>query len=209
MKRNSIAGFGLLALLAGLASGGIPARAQNGAAADAYAQRLFAGKVAVKGKSYACFERRYATAHLVRHPAQKVASMRLLVTAELLPEDKALSYSFAMGLPFRDRRGDFSSGGSCGHPVTSQDSAGKLTLGCGVDCDGGGVSLELVNADKSVLLSVDSVAIWDNSKPDEDRTSLDGGTDDRKFRLDRVKLEQCKPLMPPEDDDTTAEPAIM
>jgi hypothetical protein len=213
MKWNSTAGLGALAMLIAVAAGGSFAAAADNVPGDPYAKRIFAGKVADKvadkGKSYACFARRYDAAHLAKHPAQKVTSMRLLVSAELVPEDKALNYTFAMALSFRDRRGDFGSGGSCGHPMASQEAADKLMLGCGVDCDGGGVSLELVNADKSVLLSIDRVAIWDDNKPDEERTSLEGGTDDRKFRLDRVGLDQCKSLIPPEEHDEAEKPATM
>lgn len=209
MNWNSIVSLGALTVLAGLVAGGPFARAASDVPGDAYAKRIFAGKVAHKGKSYACFARRYDAAHLVKHPAQKVTSMHLLVSAELVPEDKALNYTFAMALSFRDRRGDFGSGGSCGHPMASQETADKLMLGCGVDCDGGGVSLELVNADKSVLLSIDRVAIWDDNKPDEERTNLEGGTDDRKFRLDRVRLDQCKSLIPPEEHDEAEKPATI
>jgi hypothetical protein len=209
MKSKSIAGLAALAMLMGVAAGGSFATAANNVPIDSFAKRVFAGKVADKGKSYACFVRRYDAAHLAKHPAQKVTSMRLLVSAELVPEDKALNYTFAMALTFRDRRGNFSSGGSCGHPTASQETADKLVLGCSVDCDGGGVSLELVNADKSVLLSIDRVAIWDDNKPDDERASLEGGTDDRKFRLDRVSLDQCRSLIPPEEHDEAEKPATM
>jgi hypothetical protein len=215
MNCNSIArlgaGRGALALLAALTVGCSLARVGDARAeqqAARYAKRLFAGKVAAKGKSYACFARRYGAAHLAKHPAQKVTVIRLLVSAAMLPEDKALNYSFSFAVKFRDRPGDFNSSGSCGHPAASQESPDKLALSCGVDCDGGGVGLELADAGKSILLSVESVAIWDNGKPDAERTSLEGGADDRLFRLDRVKLEQCKPLMG--DDDKDAEkPATM
>jgi hypothetical protein len=162
---------------------------------NAFATRLFAGKIAIAGKNYTCFARRYDAAHLATHGQQKVKAMKLLVTAEIIPEDKQLNYSFQLGLEFRDRPGKFNTSGSCGHPSAFEESADKLHLGCGVDCDGGGISIEMANADKSTLVRIERVSIWDNGNPDTERTGFDGGADDRVFRLDRVDLEQCRPLM--------------
>lgn len=189
----------LTALTALAVTCGSRARAEDNA--GQYAKRIFAGAPAAKGKSYACFMRRYDAAHLARHPKQKVKSMTLLVSAEMLPEDKQLNYDFQFKVGFRDRKGVFSTDGSCGHPSAFEESPDKLHVGCGVDCDGGGVSVEMVNADKSVMLRLNSVAIWDDSKPDEEeRGSMQGGADDRAFRLDRVKLDACKSMMQSEDD---------
>ncbi|MBI3705876.1 MAG: hypothetical protein HY244_18935 [Rhizobiales bacterium] len=176
------------------------ARAENAGDTDAFAKRMFAGNLASQGKSYACFTRRYDAAHLARHPQQKTTAMKLLVSAETVPEDQALNYSFSLGVKFSDRKGNFDSSGSCGHPTASQDTADKLTLGCGVDCDGGGLSVEMVNADKSVMVRLERLAIWNNDKPDEERTGFNAGADDRAFRLDRVGLDECKSLMPKKDE---------
>jgi len=163
MRRNSIAAIAALAMLAAGVSG---ARAEDNAKLDQYAQRLFAGKIAAKGKSYACFTRRYDVAHLAKHPEQKVTVMRLLVSAETLPEDKQLNYSFQLAIEYRDRKGKFETSGSCGHPSALEQSRDKMHLGCGVDCDGGGISIEMANDDKSTLISIDRVAVWDNTKPE-------------------------------------------
>jgi hypothetical protein len=175
------------------------ARADDGK--DAFAKRIFAGKVAAKGKSYACFARRYDKAHLARHPQQKVTAMTLLVSAELLPEDKALNYAFAMGVKFNDRKGNFNSAGDCGHPTVTQESPDKIALGCGVDCDGGGLAAELVNNDKQLRVSIDSIAIWNSkSKGDvDDRDGFNGGADDHVFLLERTDLDACKSLMDGDD----------
>jgi hypothetical protein len=188
MRYLSMAALTVCAALAG-------ATCARAADTDAFAKRLFAGKIASAGKSYACFMRRYDAAHLATHGQQKVKAMKLLVTAEIVPEDKQLNYSFQLGLEFRDRLGKFNTSGSCGHPSVLEESADKLHLGCGVDCDGGGISIEMANADKSTLVRVEQVAIWDNSNPDAERTGFDGGADDHLFRLDRVDLEQCRPLI--------------
>lgn len=42
---------------------------------------MYAG--APGNKAYACFVRRYDAEHLARHPKQKVAAMKLLISAEV------------------------------------------------------------------------------------------------------------------------------
>jgi hypothetical protein len=162
---------------------------------DGFKQRLFAGKISPK-KSYACFVRRYDAGHLAAHPQQKVSGMKLLVTLEKDPEAEAPQYSFMLGVNFRHKRGNFDSSGSCGNPMVSELSADKLHIGCGVDCDGGGISIEMGKTDKAVLVRLERVRIWQNNKPDEEAShSLDGGADDRVFRLDRADLEDCRVLV--------------
>jgi hypothetical protein len=201
MRLNWIAVFAavLLAVASSVRADDAPDNAQFAR----YAQRLFAGKVAVTGKSYACFTRGYDAAHLTKHPKQKVKAMRLLVSAEMLPEDKQLNYSFQLGVDFRDRKGKFESSGSCGHPSAFQESADKMHLGCGVDCDGGGISIELANGDRSALIRLEQVAIWDVSKQDSERVGFDGGADDRLFRLERTSLDACQPLIDENKDTDT------
>jgi hypothetical protein len=193
MRTGSIAALSMLAAVAAGAS----ARAAD---ADAFAKRMFAGNLATQGKSYVCFVRRYDAAHLKQHREQKITAMKLLVTAELVPEDKALNYSFTLGMKFRDRKGDYQSSGSCGHPMAQEQAPDTLQLGCGVDCDGGGLSVALTNADQSVLVSIEELAIWNNNKPDEERDRFTSGADDKKFLLERVGRDQCKPLMAESQD---------
>jgi hypothetical protein len=161
----------------------------------AFSNRLFAGKVNVS-KSYACFVRRYDAAHLAKHPLQKVSVMKLLVAREKVPEDAAYNYSFRLGVNFRHRTGDFDSSGDCGHFKPDQPNAAALGLGCGVDCDGGGIEVALSNDDKSVIVKLETIRIWRHNKPDEEAShSLKGGADDRVFRLDRASLSDCTALV--------------
>src|SRR5205085_12170169 len=51
----------------------------------AFDKRVFAG--AIGKKASACFVRRYDASHLAQHPKQKVAAMKLLVTAENHPKE--------------------------------------------------------------------------------------------------------------------------
>ena len=184
-----------IAAIATLTTDGLPSRAEDGNRDDGFAKRLFAGNIGQQDKSYACFVRRYDTAHLARHKQQKVSTMKLLVTAEKVPEDETLNYSFRLGVTFRHRPGDFDSSGDCGHAKASEVAGDKAQLGCSVDCDGGGITVEQSGDDKSILVRLDSIRIWRNNQPDEEGFSLSGGADDRVFRLDRAKLDACRWLV--------------
>jgi hypothetical protein len=150
-------------------------------------------------KAYACFVRRYDPDHLARHPLQKVSAMKLLVTAEI-PQDeeikeKITNYSFRLGLKYRHRSGDFDSSGSCNHFVP-EDKGDEIHLGCGVDCDGGGIDVAMSKDDRSAIVRIERMRIWQNSKPDEELSdALVGGADDKVFRLDRVDTSECASLV--------------
>ena len=149
-------------------------------------------------KAYACFVRRYDPDHLARHPRQKVSAMKLLVTAEIPQEEEIkekVTYSFRLGLKYRHRAGDFDSSGSCNHFVP-EDRGHEVHLGCGVDCDGGGIEVAMSKDDKSAIVQVERVRIWQNSKPDEELSdALVGGADDKVFRLDRADTRDCAALV--------------
>ncbi len=90
-----------------------------------YAKRMFSAEVSPKKKSYVCFVRQYDSAHLAQHPAQKVTAMKLLVTAEIVPEDSGLNYGFRLGVKLKGKSGEFSSGGECGHVKVSEGADGE------------------------------------------------------------------------------------
>ncbi|MCA1426536.1 MULTISPECIES: hypothetical protein [unclassified Bradyrhizobium] len=146
-------------------------------------------------KAYACFVRRYDADHLARHPKQKVAAMKLLVSAEYDKEDKELHHSFRLGFRYRHRSGDFDSSGSCNHAVFTRSGDG-VRLGCGVDCDGGGIGVALSRDDRSAIVRLERVRVWQNNKPDDDAEhSLTAGADDKIFRLDRADNRECASLV--------------
>ena len=137
-------------------------REASKAEAGTFNARMYAG--APGNKAYACFVRRYDAEHLARHPKQKVASMKLLISAEMDTEDKQLHNSFR--------------------------------LGCGVDCEGGGIGVALSKDDKSAIVRLARVRVWQNNKPDEDaELSLVAGADDGIFRLDRTDNKECASLV--------------
>jgi hypothetical protein len=193
MKRRSLAVLAASVLLA--AATGSSARAEEPKKGLEFAKRAFAVDVSKQKKSYACFVRKYDAAHLAQHPLQKVSAMTLLLGAEVDPEDQSLGYSFRLGVKFRNRPGDFDSSGSCGHADVTEDSKGKEQMSCGVDCDGGGIAVEMGKTDGAVLVRLESIRIWRNNKPDDEGLNLSGGADDRVFRLDRVPVEMCRSLV--------------
>lgn len=160
--------------------------------ADTFNARMYAG--APGNTAYACFVRRYDAEHLALHPKQKVASMKLLVSAETDPEDKQLHNSFRLGFRYRHRSGDFDTSGFCHHTVLTKDG-NEVRLGCGVDCEGGGIGVALKD-DKSAIVRLASVRVWLHNKPDEDaERSLVAGSDDGIFRLDRADNSECAALV--------------
>ncbi|HWG06726.1 MAG TPA: hypothetical protein VG271_17095 [Beijerinckiaceae bacterium] len=168
----------------------------------AFAKRMFASDA--KPKNYACFVRRYDAEHMAQHPLQKVTAMRLLITAEKMPDDKVLEYSFRLGVNFRDRPGDFDSSGECGHAPMVVDPSNLdaptapsgIDFSCSVDCDGGGMTVNLANKDASVIMKLDRIRIWKGKDPDEAAVSaLQAGADDKVFRLDRTSVGECTSLV--------------
>jgi hypothetical protein len=128
--------------------------------------------------TYACFVRRYDASHVAQHPKQKVSAMKLLVTAEDAPEDKAVNYSFRLGFKYRHRTGNFDSSGYCG-----------------VDCEGGGIEVAMKD-DKSALIRLERIRIWERNKPDDDASNdLVASADDKIFRVDRADLHECSELV--------------
>ncbi|WP_234680145.1 HMG-box domain-containing protein [Bradyrhizobium monzae] len=168
-------------------------REANKTETETFNARIYAG---TPGKTaYACFVRRYDAEHLARHPNQKVAAMKLLVSAEIDSEEKQLHNSFRLGFRYRHRSGDFDSSGSCHHVVLTKD-AGEVRLGCGVDCEGGGIGVALSKDDKSAIVRLASVRVWLHNKPDDEaERSLVAGQDDGIFRLDRADSSECAALV--------------
>jgi len=167
-------------------------REASKAEAETFNARMYAGPPG--SKAYACFVRRYDAAHLARHPKQKVASMKLLVSGETYEADMQLHNSFRIGFQYRHRSGDFDSSGSCHHTVLTKDGS-EVRLGCGVDCEGGGLGIALSKDDKSAIVRLESIRIWLHNKATEaDDRALVAGSDDGIFRLERTDNSECAAL---------------
>ena len=159
---------------------------------DNFNARMYAGPAG--SKAYACFVRRYDANHLAQHPKQKVSAMKLLVTAENPPEEKITNYSFRIGVKYRHRSGNFDSSGYCNH-VNAEDKGNEIRFGCGVDCDGGGIAIAMKD-DKSAVIQLERIRIWERNKPDDDASNdLVAGADDKIFRVDRAELREYAELV--------------
>jgi hypothetical protein len=185
-----------LAVVATLAAAApLPARAQDDgldpAKAAAFDKRVFGAPLGQKAS--ACFVRRYDARHLAQHPKQKVAAMKLLVTAET-PPGEPTNYAFHAGVQFRDRPGHFDGGTSCGH-LLNEDGGHEITFSCSVECGDGGLEIALSKDDKSAIVRLTAIAIWNRKTPDGDIESLQGGADDKVFRVDRVDSKECAELL--------------
>lgn len=179
-----------------LASVAVAAPRQDAKLAD-FAQRMFATK-SFDQKTSACFVRTYDAAHLARHRRQTVTAMKMLVSAEKLDDDGQLSYSYELGMNFRDRQGDYLSSFECGHARASDQKRGSVDVRChGDGCEGGdGVVVALAPDSKALMVKIDSVSLRNASKPkdSDDYFAFEGSTGNHVFRLERVDLEKCKSL---------------
>src|SRR6266446_5301205 len=187
MKRTWIVIMAVAAMAAASASVG-PAQEDgiDKAKAEAFDVRMFVKPP--EKKAYACFVRRYDPDHLARHPKQKVSAMKLLVTAEIPSDENTTNYSFRLGVKYRHRSGDFDSSGFCSH-VVAEDAGNETRFG-------GGIGVALSKDDKSAIIRLERVRIWQNNKPDEEAgDSLVAGADDKIFRLDRIDTRECASLV--------------
>jgi len=72
----------------------------------------------------------------------------------------------------------------------------EIRLGCGVDCEGGGIGVAMSQDGKSALIRLDRIRIWERSKADDDASDdLVAGADDKIFRVDRADLRECAELV--------------
>jgi hypothetical protein len=190
MKTLAIAAVAL-ACAAGAAAAE-PAAAEK----SAFAARLFAAPAEALGAlhkpAYACFTRRYDSVHLARLSRQKVTAMRLLVSVEPGAEGEGPSHMFRMDVSLRNKSGRYESGGACG--ISEAELGPSLKFGCGVDCDGGGIAVEIAR-DDAVLVKTERVRIWRPGSDDNEDSSSIGGGEDRIFRLDRAPLSDCATLI--------------
>jgi hypothetical protein len=108
--------------------------------------------------------------------------MHLLVMAEIPSGEKTHSYSFRLGVKYRDRGGDFDSSGYRNHAVAG-DAGKEIRFDCGVDCEGGEINVALSKDDKSAIIRLARITIWQRNKPDDEAgDALLAGASDKIFR---------------------------
>ena len=158
----------------------------------AFDKRVFAGPIGDK-KAVACFVRRYDAGHLAKHRKQKVSAMKLVLTAEKAPGEPT-AYAIRIGVQFRGKPGNFDGDSSCSHLI-DEDGKKELSFGCGAECGGGGLEIAMSKDDRSAIVKLDAIGVYDRKHPDDVTVMLEGGADDKVFRLDRVDNSECVELL--------------
>lgn len=142
-----------------------------------------------------CYARVYDTAHLKKHPKQRVTEMVFSLRYITFEEDESgqpkedanYHYWFTLAAKLRDKPDMAFANGTCG-------SYGGI--GCGVDCDGGGVILE-PRADGDLLVRLDReysyvrMTAGCGEEEEEDGVFLEAGEDDKVFKLSKVPASTC------------------
>jgi len=196
----------------------VPALAQQGqsrAHSAAFSQRIL-GSDAGRHDASACFIRTYDAVHLAQHPDQKVTKIIVLLKRqEEGSEEDVARWRFRFGVNLRKDPASYRIGGDCGPARIETEHAdlkGKLIVGCGVDCEGGGLVVEPGVQKETIRVHLASIRInrsegqpdsmsAPNAEPDDPATGrLEGGKDDRLFLLRRTKITDCLPLAYDEED---------
>lgn len=141
---------------------------------------------------HACFARAYDSAHLAAHPDQTVTAMEFRIayfrweSDDLYPLGQR-NYYFALRAKRRGEASELTAMGEC-TPLGEG-------IGCGVDCDGGGIRVSR-DVDGTVLVDLgeDGRIRMTPGCGDEETGAIDltSGKDDRWFRLDPVPGAQCQ-----------------
>lgn len=165
------------------------------ALAGSYDTELF-GKDPGTDLAAACYARHYNEAHLAVHPDQNVTDMMVLVSART-DDAGARSYQVGLGVKFRGNQSQMQANAYCGLSLD-----GEVILGCGIDCDGGQVDVDIQQG--SMMVSIPyGAAVWNPNGADlEPGTLPEGaswGDDDKSFRLERVDLSECVGLVYEDD----------
>ena len=66
---------------------------------------------------------------------------------------------------------------------------------CEADCGGAGLEIAMSKDNKSAIVHLNNIAIWDRKHRDGDAEALESGVDDKVFRLDRIDIRECAELM--------------
>ena len=153
-------------------------------------------------EAQACYARTYDAAHLKKHPKQKVTDMVFFLRySALSEEERALTFSGQHGHDFRY---DFTLAaklrGGAETLYASGECGSTSRIGCGVECDGGGVELDpKADAPGALLVRLDRDYSFIRMTPgcgdeEEDAVTLEAGADDKVFKLTKSPLLLCRSM---------------
>ena len=193
--------LGMAALLAATVAVSSPIVAQSDLQ-PGFDTRLLALAPAVD-KAESCYLRRYDAQHLKTHPRQRVETIGLCIDVErILPEEKAdpirYRYNFSFAAKLKGRAKPATTGGECGFayvPAAEQPPRTGKAIHCGVDCDGGGISVEPRKDGAELLVRLDRIRVAGGCGGDDDESKafdLTGGADDKVFVLRKASVDAYK-----------------
>ena len=177
-----------LALLAFLGS----ALAVPAMAGDVMAEKFY-GRDPGNAAAYACFSKTFDEAWLKAHPDQNVARLTVFV-ARRSGED-SVWHSAEMEIHFRDSKATYQVSADC--------SGEGDSLGCGVDCDGGGYKMTAISKSEFGLELDERLRYYDITEPPVKGAKTIGfQPGDRNLTIQRTELRDCLPQVT--DDDVRA-----
>ncbi|MGH6803779.1 MAG: hypothetical protein ACREC3_10480 [Methyloceanibacter sp.] len=144
----------------------------------------------------ACYARTYDPEHLQQHPKQKVTELVLFLRyITLSGEDATLISTENGGTEKQYFRYDFTLAAKTKeHDRTlyaSGDCASAEGIGCGVECDGGGIEIEpIAGKDDTILVRLERIRMTLGCG-EGGEVELEGGEDDKVFKLTKAPRPLC------------------
>lgn len=146
-----------------------------------------------------CLGRRYDAEHLREHPKQTVTEVLLSIRYRPLKgEDAVLEarddggiekrrfiYDFTLAAKVRGKKETLYASGDC---------SSAEGIGCGVDCDGGGIDIEPVEFGGAVLVRLERIRMTQGCIEGPRQVDLVGGADDKVFELGKMPESVCKEM---------------
>ena len=151
----------------------------------------------------ACYARTYDPDHLKRHPKQTVTEMVFSLRYVTLGEEEAVivategggtekryfDYDFTLAAKTKEHDRTLYASGDC---------ASAEGIGCGVECDGGGIEIEPIAGDKDSILMRFSesgyIRMTLGCGDEENSVELKPGEDDKVFKLAKAPAAICTAL---------------
>lgn len=162
--------------------------ASAGFAADTQLEAVFA-RFPTAPTENVCLVRHYSAGDLAAHPKQNVNDLLVYVGKRQGVHDGYIYYNVNAQLRFRDSKQNFTFSADCGR------QAGEIApIGCGIDCEGGGLNVAL-NADKTVALTITSSIRLNASDSASPQDTAGFKSEDVRFVLRQTSLGECIPVI--------------
>lgn len=154
-------------------------------------------------KAESCFLRRYDAAHLKARPKQRVEAIALCVNVErMAPEEKGeivrYIYNFDFSAKLKGKPEIAKTTGECGFshmPPEEQKRIASKPIWCGIDCDGGGVTVESRKDGAELLVRLERIRVSSECGGGDDESKsfdITGGDDDKVFIIPRTSVEDYR-----------------